>query len=464
MGKKKLITDFTSGCVPKQLSLFMLPFMASNAMQVLYSIVDMIIVGQFVGKNGLSAVSQGSMLITFVTCICIGFSTGGQIIISQFIGAGRKKELGSIVGTMFTSMLILSLALTVLVLALRRDVLRLISIPDEAWDMAEDYLVICGAGTVFTGGYNLVSSILRGMGDSRHPFIFIAIASVVNLVLDLLFTGAMRLGVAGAAAATILGQAVSVVISLRLLYRRQEEFYFDFRPESFRPNGVLLKEICRLGVPLSLQACSISASMMFVNRFINALGVTSSATFGAGVKLDDISNKLTMGVQYAAAPMIGQNIAAKKHERVKSVFGWCLALCAVVAGCFMLCYVLIGREMFALFTDEADVLELSGVFISAILWSFPGMVLMRATQALLQGTGRTTIMMTMAFADATLRVVLSYLFGVSCAMGFYGFVLGFGLAPYGIAVPGLVYFFAGRWKTVRLSSDSEYEKAHTKLH
>lgn len=458
MGKKKLITDFTSGCVPKQLALFMLPFMASNAMQVLYSIVDMIIVGQFVGKNGLSAVSQGSMLISFVTCICMGFSTGGQIIISQFIGAQRKKELGDIVGTMFTSMTALSLALTVLVLVFRRNALSLISIPPEAFDMAEDYLVICGAGTIFTGGYNLVSSILRGMGDSRHPFIFIAIASVVNLALDLLFTGVMGLGVAGAAAATILGQAVSVVISLRLLYRRREEFYFDFRPESFRPNAALFGEIFRLGTPLALQACAICGSMMFVNRFINAIGVTSSATFGAGVKLDDISNKLTMGVQYAAAPMIGQNIAAKKHERVKSVFLWCLVLCAVVAGCFVLCYVLIGREMFALFTDEADVLELSGVFIGAILWTFPGMVLMRATQALLQGTGRTTIMMTMAFADATLRVLLSYLFGVSCGMGFYGFVLGFGLAPYGIAVPGLVYFFMGRWKTVRLSSDNEYEK------
>ena len=157
--------------------------------------------------------------------------------------------------------------------------------------------------------------------------------------------------------------------------------------------------------------------------------------------------------------MIGQNIAAKKHERVKSVFGWSFVLCSAVAGCFVLCYVLIGREMFALFTDEIDVLELSGVFIGAILWTFPGMVLMRATQALLQGTGQTTIMMALAFADAGLRVVLSYLFGVSCGMGFFGFVLGFGLAPYGVALPGLVYFFTGRWKTARLSSDSDFEKA-----
>ena len=457
MNKKTLITDFTSGCVPKQLGIFMLPFMASNAMQVLYSLVDMIIVGRFVGKSGLSAVSQGSMLMIFVTCICMGFSTGGQIIISQFIGAGRKKELGKIIGTMFTSMIILSLALTALVLVLRNFALDLISIPDEARDMAMDYIVICGAGTIFTGGYNLISSILRGMGDSRHPFIFIAIASAVNLILDLLFTGFLGFGVAGAATATMLGQAVSVVVSLRLLYRRRAEFYFDFTPKSFRPDAPLLGEIFRMGVPLALQACAISISMMFVNRFINALGVTPSATFGTGMKLDDISNKLTQGVQYAAAPMIGQNIAAKKHGRVKSVFGWSLVLSSVVSACFVLCYVLIGREMFSLFTSDTDVLDLSHVFISAILWTFPGMVLMRSTHALLQGTGRTTIIMSLAFADAGLRLVLSYLFGISCGMGFYGFVLGFGLAPYGVALPGLVYFFMGRWKTARLSSDSDFE-------
>lgn len=459
MNKKTLITDFTTGCVPKQLSIFMLPFMASNAMQVLYSLVDMIIVGRFVGKAGLSAVSQGSVLMIFVTCICMGFSTGGQIIISQFIGAERKKELGKIIGTMFTSMTVLSLGLTALVLVLRNFALDLISIPDEARGMAMHYIVICGAGTIFTGGYNLISAILRGMGDSRHPFIFIAIASVVNLVLDLLFTGVMGLGVAGAAAATILGQAVSVAYSLRLLYRRRAEFYFDFSPAGFRPDPVLLREILRMGVPLALQACAISISMMFVSRFINSLGVAPSATFGTGMKLDDISNKLTQGVQYAAAPMIGQNIAARKHERVKSVFGWTFVLCAAVAGCFMLCYVLIGREMFALFTDETDVLDLSRVFISAILWTFPGMVLMRATQSLLQGTGQATIMMSLAFADAGLRLLLSYVFGFACGMGFYGFVLGFGLAPYGVALPGLIYFLSDRWKTARLSSDTKSDAA-----
>ena len=180
MANVKLIHDYTVGRIPKQLARFMLPFMASNALQVVYSLVDMVIVGRFVGSAGLSAVSQGSAIVLFFSLFCLGFSNSGQIMIAQFVGAGRKDRLNPLIGTLFSVMAIGGAALTVLSLALRGTLMRFMSVPPEAWDMCRSYVTICGGGLLFTVGYNTVSAILRGMGDSRHPFIFLAISSVLN--------------------------------------------------------------------------------------------------------------------------------------------------------------------------------------------------------------------------------------------------------------------------------------------
>ena len=163
--------------------------MASNAMQVLYSAIDMVIVGKFVGTFGLSAVSQSSLIVNFATMGCLGFSNAGQVLIAQALGAGKKKEMSRIMGTLFGFVLALSLVLSGIILLLHQPILTLVNIPDEARDMAAEYMIICTIGLFFTAGYNMVSAVLRGMGDAKRPFMFIAIASVTNLLLDLLFTG-----------------------------------------------------------------------------------------------------------------------------------------------------------------------------------------------------------------------------------------------------------------------------------
>ena len=446
MNKTKLIHDYTQGSIPKQLARFMLPFMASNALQVVYSLVDMVIVGRFVGSAGLSAVSQGSMIIIFFTMFCLGFSNGGQIMIAQFVGAGRRDRLSPLIGTLFSVMAIGGAALTVACLLLRGTVLRLLSVPPEAWDMARTYITICGGGMLFTVGYNALSAILRGMGDSRHPFIFLAISSVLNLILDYLLTGVLGFGVAGAAFATIFSQAVSFVAAVIFLRRNEEEFHFDFRLRSFRINGELFKKMATLGIPLALQMVAINISMMICHTFINRLGVVASATFGVGVKIDDIGNKLTLGIQYAAAPMLAQNFGAGKLKRVRGVVYSTWVMGGIIYLIFTTVYLLFGREIFSLFTDDTAVLDLSPVFIHAIVWSFPGMVLMRGANSLLQGTASAPLLMAFAFIDSGARVLLSWLFGIVFGAGFPGFVLGFGIAIYGICIPGTIYFLSGRWE------------------
>ena len=446
MAKAKLIHDYTEGSIPKQLARFMLPFMASNALQVVYSLVDMVIVGRYVGSAGLSGVSQGSMIIIFFTMFCLGFSNSGQIMIAQYVGANRRDMLRPLIGTLFSVMAIGGAVLTVLCLLLRGTVLRLMSVPPEAWDMAKTYVTICGGGMLFTVGFNAVSAILRGMGDSRHPFIFLAVSSLLNLILDFLLTGVLGLGVAGAAFATIFSQAVSFIAAVIFLRRNEEEIHFDFRLRSFRIHGEMLSKMAKLGIPLALQMVAINISMMICHTFINRLGVVASATFGVGVKVDDIGNKLTLGIQYAAAPMLAQNFGAGKLKRVRGVVYWTWIMGGVIYLIFTTVYLLLGRQIFGLFTDDAAVIDLAPVFIRAIVWSFPGMVLMRGANSLLQGTASAPLLMAFAFIDSGARVLFSWLFGIVFSAGFPGFVLGFGIAIYGICIPGTLYFFSGKWE------------------
>ena len=454
MATNSISRDFTQGSVAKQLLWFTLPFMASNALQVLYSTIDMIIVGEFVGTAGLSAVSQSSQILNFATMVCLGFSNGGQVLISQALGAGKRKELNQIIGTLFSLILILAVILSAAFLGAREWIMTAMNIPEESHDYAVEYLVICGAGLVFTAGYNMVSAVLRGMGDSKRPLMFVGIASAVNLVLDILFTGVFGWAVAGAAWATIIGQAVSFLFSLYYLYRHKEGFGFDFQRKSFHINGHYAKMILSLGTPMAIQSGCINISMLFVNAMVNDVGVVASATFGVGIRIDDIVNKISQGIQYAAMPMISQNIAAGKQDRAVQVVHWAWRFSVALTVVFMAAYVIFGKQLFMLFSDDPLVHEMSGTFVKAILWMFPALAVMRGSGAFIQGIGNAKLSMVLALLDGVvLRIGLSWLFGIALQWGFFGFVLGYGLAPYGCAVPGMIYFLSGNWKKRRILAE-----------
>lgn len=428
--------------------------MASNALQVLYSTIDMLIVGKYVGTAGLSAVSQSSQIVNFATMVCLGFSNAGQVMLSQAMGAKKRKEMNDVIGTLFVFVALISVLFSAVILLGRGLILDLMNIPAESYDMAMDYLVICAAGLIFTAGYNMVSAVLRGMGDAKRPFLFIGIASVVNLVLDILFTGFWGWGVAGAAWATIIGQAVSFVFSLFYLFRRREEFGFDFKKESFILNKKYVGMITSLGTPMAIQSGFINISMLFVNAMINSAGVVASATFGVGVRIDDIVNKISQGIQYAAMPMISQNIGAGQQKRAKQIVYRAWIFSAALTVFFLVLYVCFGRQLFMLFSDDPLVHDMSATFIAAILWMFPAFAVMRGSGAFIQGIGNARLCMVLAMLDGVvLRIGLSWFFGVALGWGFFGFVLGYGLAPYGYAIPSMIYFLSGKWQNRRSLAD-----------
>ena len=205
---------------------------------------------------------------------------------------------------------------------------------------------------------------------------------------------------------------------------------------------------------MAIQSGFINLSMLYVNSMVNALGVVQSATFGVGVRIDDISNKVSQGIQYAAMPMISQNIAARETRRAKSVVWYSWLYSAAFTVIFMTVYICFGKELFMLFSDDAEVHNLSATFIAAILWMFPAFTIMRGSHAFIHGIGNAGLGMVLSILDGVaLRIGLSWLFGIFFDMGFYGFVLGYGLAPYGCAIPGMIYFLSGIWKKRKVLAD-----------
>ncbi len=447
MKEKRIIQDFTEGSIPRHVVLFSLPFILSNLMQVLYSLVDMLIVGHFVGSYGLAAVSTASMICTCVMVMGIGFAQGGQIYISQLVGAGKQHEIGQTVGSLCMVEFTLGVALGLVLIFPRNTLLRLLNTPAEAFVMARQYLFICGAGTVLTFIYNMISAILRGMGDSRHPMWFIAVASVVNLLLDLLFTGCLGWGVAGAALATVLGQAVSVATSLVFLWRRRWEFDFAFTREGLWPTARSVHTLIRLGVPYGFQVCAVNISMLFVNGMVNSVGVYASAVFGVGLKLDDIATKAGQGLMFALSTIVGQNFARGEMGRVRQAV-WYTWLCAgVISLVYGLALLFCNRQMFGWFTDDPNVIVLAPVFASALIWNMPALALMRGGNGLIRGVGNAPLTLVFSLLDAfVFRVGLCFLLGRVLRLGLYGFLLGYGLGTYGTAIPSTIYFLSGVWE------------------
>ena len=256
------IVDLTSGSIVRTLLSFSWPLILANLLQIVYNMVDMVIIGQYVGSSGLSAVSCGGDITNLTTTLCMGFTSAGQILFSQQVGCGDTRNLSKLVGTICSFFAIIAVCISTVGIAGIDFLLDLLNVPVEAYVQAREYSVCCLAAMIFVFGYNTTSAILRGMGDSVHPLIFIAISAVTNLILDIWLVAKLGMGPKGAALATALGQALSCIISTAYLYRKQADFSLVLDAGVFKPDWDKVKVICRLGIPLALQ--SIFPSCLFI--------------------------------------------------------------------------------------------------------------------------------------------------------------------------------------------------------
>ncbi len=451
LSEKSMIRDLTQGSPMKQLLTFSFPFVLANLLQQLYNMADMVIVGQFVGSAGLSAASAGGELGTMFLFMAMGFSSAGQIIISQHIGAGSRDRVSATIGTLSTFVLILGAVCTVFSLIACDWLLGLLQVPPEAMDYAHDYSFVYFVGMIPVFGYNVVSAILRGMGDSKHPFIFIAIAAVTNIVLDLLFVGPMKMACFGAALATVISQTLSFVIAVIFLYRNREAFGFDFSLKSFALNKAELSAIVRLGLPLSIQNVAVSISMLVISRFINTYGVVASAATAVGNKLTLVATICTTAMMTAGNSIIAQNFAAKKFDRVSKTVGCILIVCTAFTSALALIFALIPEQVFRLFDSDPAVLALSHKYVLSCVINLLGFATRSTAMAFINGTGFSRLSFFSGFIDGIVaRIGLSLLFGIYMGMGVQGFWLGSALAGHVIGIIGLFYYLPGKWKNRKL--------------
>ena len=446
-----MIRDLTEGNPLHQLLAFSLPFIFANLLQQVYNMADMVIVGQFVGSAGLTAASNGGELATFFLFVSMGFASAGQVVISQHIGAGNRERLSRTIGTLFTFCLLLAAAFTVVSLLICDWALRFVNIPPEALAYAHDYAFVYFCGMIPVFGYNMVSSILRGMGDSKHPFVFVAIAAVLNIGLDLLFVGVLGMACIGAALATVLSQAVSFVISIVFLYRRREDFGFDFRLRSFRIDKRELRPILTLGLPISIQSVAISGSMLFINACINRLGLSAAAATAVGNKITLLATIATQAMQTAGNSIVAQSFAARKFRRVSATLGWILAFCMVF--CLLLSAVILifPEQIFSIFDTDPAVLALARSYSVMCAISLVGFATRAAAFALLNGIGYASLSFVASILDGIVaRIGFSLLFGEVFRMGVQGYWLGGAIAGNVIGVIVLFYYLTGRWKSRKL--------------
>lgn len=446
------------GKVGPALLRFALPFLAASLLQQLYSTVDMMAVGRLSAHAAisLSAVSTGGQLTYAVTSLLIGLATGSTVLIGQYVGADRREDISRTIGTMFPLFALIALGVSAVMAALTGPLVALLQVPAEAVSEAEQYLFICAVGMIFVTGYNMVSGILRGLGDSKSPMILVAIACVINIIGDILLVGPLQMGAAGAAIATVAAQGLSFLFSLVIL-RRRKDFPFDFKRSSFRLHRDQSKQLLKLGVPIAFQDFSIGISFLFITAFINRIGLNESACVGVVSRVSCIAMLVSTAFMSAIAAMSAQNIGAGQPKRARAAMLWGMGLSFVFSAVLFVLIQLFPGQILSVFTDEAGVIEkgilcLRSNIIDALLVSF-----VFCMNGFFSGCGHTTFSMVNNLISTYGVRVLGTLV-VSLIPGTNMFHIGLA-APAASAVQvviQLIYLRSGRWrKNTVLSAPGE---------
>ncbi|MBO5975571.1 MAG: MATE family efflux transporter, partial [Oscillospiraceae bacterium] len=396
---------------------------------------------------GLAAASAGGEIAMFYLFLCMGFSAAGQIIIAQNAGVGNKRGITRTIGTLFTMQLILGVILTIVSFICCDGFLRLINVPEAAFQYAREYSLVYFAGMIPVFGYNTVSAILRGMGDSKHPMMFIALSASLNVILDIIFVVPLKMGCFGAALATTLSQLIAFIVSIIFLYRHREAFGFDFKLRSFAIDKSIFKSILSLGLPLTLQNASVSISMLYVNSYINAMGVVAAAATAVGNKVTMLATICTQALSTAGSSIIAQNFAAGKHKRVSTTIIYIIVIGAAYCGIMSLLLIIFPEQVFGIFDKNPEVLALSHLYAPIGVINFFGFASRAPAISFITGIGNSRLALITGIADGIVaRIGLSLLFGISLSMGISGFWLGSAIAGYVFLFVGGIYYAMGTWK------------------
>ncbi|MGN0998820.1 MAG: MATE family efflux transporter [Faecousia sp.] len=448
---KKIGRNLTEGPIFKSLILFALPIILTNVIQQLYSVVDLVIIGQYVGSIGTVGVSTGGELSDIMTPISTAFATAGQVYISQLFGARDKKRLHEAIGTIITLMMGLSFLFMVGSILFCRQILTALNCPEEAFTQATSYMIITAVGMPAIFGYNAVCAILRGMGESQRPLIFIIIAAVINIVLDVVLVAVLNLEAAGTAIATVMAQFGSFAAAFVYMYHRKEQFNFAFKLSYFRIRKEPFLIIMKLGIPTLIRVFFVRFSVLWVNANINSYGLTASATNSVGNKLNKFLEVAYQGIDAAAGAMVGQNLGARKTERTKKIV-WATLVCTMVTALLLIVLVLVlPKQLYRIFTQDQQVIDFGvtylkilavGIFVSCLIGPF---------NAVVTGSGFALLGFVIGILDGVIcRIGISLLLSRVFEMGVLSFWWANSLCRILPCLLCMAYFAGGKWKTRKL--------------
>ncbi len=437
--------DLTEGNVTKQLIYFAMPFFISQILQATYSMADMLIAGIFMGDYGIAAINNSSVVVALITMLVNGFALSGTVLVAQYVGAKRPEDAKKAIGTLFTFFIYVGVVITVVGQIATSKILVILGTPKEAVIEAERYLRICFGGTLFICGYNAVSAVLRGLGDSKQPLVFVAVATIVNVILDFIFIGFFKWGAAGAAFATVLAQGISFTLAVYTLYRN--DFVFDFKFKSFVIEKEKLKMILKIGLPSAMQSTIVNFSMLFVISTINSYGLAAATAAGIGGKVDSYAVLPIIAVGQSVAGMTGQNLGAKRPDRVRHTLFAGLRISLVFGVAMYFLVNIFGKQISGLFNASGETVEIALLYMKYVSFSYVANAVVFVINGLATGSGNSIFAMANAFTSVVIaRIPFIWLFERVLHMGLKGVFLGIGVGQYAGIITASLFYLSGKWK------------------
>ncbi|HOX77659.1 MAG TPA: MATE family efflux transporter [Bacteroidales bacterium] len=422
---------------------FALPMLIGNVFQQLYTLINSIIVGQFVGKEALAAVGASFPMIFTLISLVIGIAIGATIIISQYFGAKDMRNVLRAIDTLLVFTLLASVVVTITGILISKPIFRLIELPEEVFPLAVSYFNIYMLGLVFAFGFNSIAAILRGMGDSKTPLYFLVISTLLNIGLDLLFVLGFGWGVKGVAWATNISQAVALLFAILYLNRTHDIFKVRWRKPDF--DRAILNKSLRIGFPVGFQQAFVALSMLAMYWLVNRFGTDVAAAFSVAFRIDSFASMPAMNFAMALSAFVGQNLGARKPERVKRGLVATFYMTAIISVTISLVGIFFAGPLMRLFTTDAAVVEVGKDYLQIVTGFYIVFSSMFVVGGVMRGAGDTFIPMLITFfALWVVRIPVGYF--LSEKMGYHGiwwcipiaWVVGLGLS--------FAYYSTGRWR------------------
>ncbi|MBQ7775246.1 MAG: MATE family efflux transporter [Lachnospiraceae bacterium] len=406
---KKLFqaTDMTDGTPWKRIVIFTIPMLLGNIAQQLYSTVDSIVVGKYVGDHALSAVGSAAPILNLLLVLFIGISMGASIMVAQYFGAKQREELSYTIGNCIVLTAIAVAIVMVASIFVTRPLLELLKTPTSIIDWCESYLLISFLGSVGTAYYNILSGILRGLGDAFSALIYLLVATIINIVLDIVFVAEFGMGVSGVALATIIAQAVSAILCFIRLARLTD--IFDLKPRFMKLKKIYAMKVVQLGLPSGLTQAIFSMAMIMVQALTNSFGEMFIAANVIIMRVDGFAMLPNFSFGTAMTTYTGQNVGAKKMDRVIQGAKQGTILAVITSTTLTGLILIFGKLLMGIFTDTTELVELSRNMMSIIAIGYIAMAVTQSLSGVMRGAGDTmTPMWISIFTTVIVRVPVAY--------------------------------------------------------